>query len=109
MALMASGLNGQRFAFNGYLPIQAKDTSKAIRDYEKESRSKNQTQIFIETPYRNNALMGHLVRHLMPDTQLCLAIDNTGPEEFIQTKRVKEWRQELPDLAKNPAVFLFMA
>lgn len=109
MALMASGLNGQRFAFHGYLPIQAKDTSRAIREYEKESRTKNQTQIFIETPYRNNALLENLVRNLMPDTQLCLAVDITGPGEFILTKRVREWRQQLPELAKNPAVFLFLA
>ncbi|HEU5146638.1 MAG TPA: SAM-dependent methyltransferase [Chryseosolibacter sp.] len=109
LALMASGLNGQRFAFHGYLPIQAKDTSRAIREYEKESRAKNQTQIFIETPYRNNALLANLARNLMPDTQLCIAVDITGPEEFILTKRVDKWRQQLPALPKNPAVFLFLA
>lgn len=109
MAIMASGLNGQRFAFHGYLPIQTKDTSKAIREYEKESRIRNQTQIFIETPYRNNAVLGNLIRNLMPDTQLCLAIDITGPEELILTKPVREWRQQLPELPKNPAVFLFLA
>lgn len=109
LALMASGLNGQRFAFQGYLPIQAKDTSKAIREFEKESRIKNQTQIFIETPYRNNALLANLVRNLMPDTRLCLAVDITGPAEFILTKPVREWRQQLPELSKNPAVFLFLA
>ena len=109
MALMASGLNGQHFAFHGYLPIQAKDTAKAIRDYEKESRLKNQTQIFIETPYRNAALLRNLVQNLAPETRLCLAVDITGPDEFIATKRVGEWRQQLPDLGKVPAVFLFLA
>lgn len=109
MALMASGLNGQRFAFHGYLPVQVQDASKAIREYERESRAKNQTQIFIETPYRNHALFGNLVRSLLPDTQLCLAVDITGPEEFILTKRVKEWRRQLPELGKNPTVFLFLA
>ena len=109
MALMASGLNGQRFAFHGYLPIQVKDASKAIREYEKESRTKNQTQMFIETPYRNNAILGNLVSNLAPDTQLCVAVDITGPGELILTKPVRKWRQQLPELAKNPAVFLFLA
>jgi len=109
MALMASGLNGQHFAFHGYLPIRTKDTAKAIRDYEKESRMKNQTQIFIETPYRNAALLGNLVNNLMPETRLCLAVDITGSDEFIATKSVKEWKQQLPELGKVPAVFLFLA
>ena len=109
MALMASGLNGQHFAFNGYLPIQPKEASKAISQYEKESRLKNQTQIFIETPYRNNNLFGNLVRHLMPETRLCLAADITGPNEFILTRTVKEWRQQSVELRKDPAVFLFLA
>lgn len=109
LALMASGLNGQHFAFHGYLPIQTKDTAKAIREYEKESRLKNQTQIFIETPYRNSALLANLIRNLMPETRLCLAVDITGPEEFIVTKPVKQWRQQPPELGKVPAVFLFLA
>jgi 16S rRNA (cytidine1402-2'-O)-methyltransferase len=109
MALMASGLNGQHFAFNGYLPIQLKEASRAINQYEKESRLKNQTQIFIETPYRNNNLFGNLIRHLMPETRLCLAVDITGPNEFILTRSVKEWRQQSVELKKDPAVFLFLA
>ena len=109
MALMASGLNGQYFAFNGYLPIQSKEASKAISQYEKESRSKNQTQIFIETPYRNNNLLGNLVRNLGAETRLCLAVDITGPNEFILTRTVKEWRQQSVELRKDPAVFLFLA
>ena len=109
LALMASGLNGQHFAFHGYLPIQSKEAAKAIKDLEKESRSKNQTQIFIETPYRNNTLFANLVRNLMPETQLCLAVDVTGDNEFILTQSVQKWRLQSIELPKNPAVFLFLA
>lgn len=109
MALMASGLNGQHFAFHGYLPIQPKEASRAIGQYEKESRTRNQTQIFIETPYRNNNLFGNLIRNLQPETQLCLGVDITGPNEFILTQSVKNWRQQSPVLKKEPAVFLFLA
>ncbi|MEX2235696.1 MAG: SAM-dependent methyltransferase [Cyclobacteriaceae bacterium] len=109
LSLMASGLNGQHFAFHGYLPIQSKEAAKAIKDLEKESRNKNQTQIFIETPYRNNTLFANLVRNLMPETQLCLAVDVTGEQEFILTQSVKKWRLQSMELPKNPAVFLFLA
>ena len=109
MALMASGLNGQHFAFHGYLPIQPKEASRAIGQYEKESGIRNQTQIFIETPYRNNNLFGNLIRNLQPETRLCLAVDITGPNEFILTQAVKKWRQQSPELKKEPAVFLFLA
>ena len=109
LSLMASGLNGQHFAFQGYLPIQSKEAAKAIKDLEKESRIRNQTQIFIETPYRNNTLFANLVRNLMPETQLCLAVDVTGEQEFILTQSVKKWRLQSIDLPKNPAVFLFLA
>lgn len=109
MALMSSGLNGQHFAFHGYLPIQVNEAAKAIREYERESRAKNQTQIFIETPYRNNALFDNLLKNLTSDTRLCVAVDVTGPNEFIGTKPVKEWRQHKLHLGKEPAVFLFIA
>lgn len=109
LALMASGLNGQRFAFHGYLPIQGPDASKAIREMEKESRTKDQTQIFIETPYRNNSLFNHLVKNLAPQTRLCVAVDITGGNESIKTKTVAEWRGGLHELPKFPAVFLFLA
>jgi 16S rRNA (cytidine1402-2'-O)-methyltransferase len=109
LALMASGLNGQQFAFHGYLPIQPKDASKAIRELEKESRTKNQTQIFIETPYRNNNRFSSFVGSLAPDTELCVAVDITGRNEFIQTRSVKDWRLQSIELPKNPAVFLFLA
>jgi len=108
LSLMASGLNGQHFAFHGYLPIQRADSAKAIREFEKQSRQKNQTQIFIETPYRNDTIFSNLLKNLMPETQLCLALDVTGENEFIMTKPVKDWRQEPIELPKRPAVFLFL-
>lgn len=109
LALMASGLTGQNFAFHGYLPIDGKESTEAIRSFEKESRSKRQTQIFIETPYRNNAVAGNLLKALHEDTLLCIAIDITGKDESIITKPVKAWRKDKPELPKSPAVFLFLA
>lgn len=109
LGLMASGLNGQRFAFHGYLPIQRKEAAKAIRDLEKESKSKDQTQIFIETPYRNNQLLANLLQQLAAETRLCVALDVTGGDEFILTQSVKEWRAQSIELPRNPAVFLFLA
>jgi 16S rRNA (cytidine1402-2'-O)-methyltransferase len=106
---MASGLNGQKFAFHGYLPIDSKESQEAIKGLEKESRSKNQTQIFIETPYRNNAIIANLLKALHEDTRLCIAIDITGKEESISTKSIKDWRKHHPNLPKSPAVFLFLA
>ena len=108
LALMASGMNGQRFAFQGYLPIDANESQKAIKGFESESRSKNQTQIFIETPYRNNAVMANLLNTLHPDTLLCVAVDITGQNEFIRTSPVREWRSKAHDWPKQPAVFLFL-
>ncbi len=109
LSLMASGLNGQRFAFQGYLPIRAKERTKAIRELEKESRLQNQTQIFIETPYRNNALFESLLAALTPETRLCVASDVTGAREFILTKTVRQWRAQPQAFPKVPSVFLFLA
>lgn len=109
LALMASGLNGQKFAFHGYLPIEAKETTKAIRELEKESAAHNQTQLFIETPYRNNALLDHLLAALRPTTMLSIAVDLTGASEWVQTQTVKDWKTNKPVLPKTPAVFLFLA
>lgn len=109
LALMASGLTGQNFAFHGYLPIDAKESADAIRSFEKESRTKSQTQIFIETPYRNNTIITNLLKALHEDTVLCIAIDITGKDESIRTKPVKAWKKDKPDLPKSPAVFLFLA
>ena len=109
LALMGSGLNGQRFAFHGYLPIESKESIKAIKELEKESREKNQTQIFIETPYRNNALMQNLVKGLSESTFLCRAVDVTGTSEDIKTLSVKNWRSNVDELPKLPTLFLFLA
>jgi 16S rRNA (cytidine1402-2'-O)-methyltransferase len=109
LALMASGLNGQRFAFHGYLPIQGKEAAKAIKELEKESELKNQTQIFIETPYRNNQLINHFLSNLKGSTLLTIAIDITGENEWIATKTVSGWKKDKPVLGKLPSVFCFLA
>jgi 16S rRNA (cytidine1402-2'-O)-methyltransferase len=109
LALMGSGLNGQNFAFHGYLPIDPKLCGSSIRTFEKESRAKNQTQIFIETPYRNNAIFQTLLKELSPTTLLTIAIDLTGPSEMINTRAINDWRSMQLSLAKTPAVFLFLA
>lgn len=109
LALMASGLNGQRFAFQGYLPIETKDAGKVIRDLEKESRVQKQTQMAIETPYRNRSLFKNLLKNLSETTLLCVAMDVTGKHEFIRTMTVKNWKKEKVELDKLPALFLFLA
>lgn len=109
LALMASGLNGQRFAFHGYLPIDAKECARVIRDMEVESRHKNQTQIFIETPYRNNNLKQLLVTTLKNETLLTIALDVTGKGEKINTFPIKQWKAIDYDMPKSPAVFLFLS
>lgn len=109
LGLMASGLNGQRFAFHGYLPIDQKELSRTIRELERESKVRNQTQIFIETPYRNNNMFRVLVDVLAPTTLLTVGQDITGKDESIKTMRVGVWRQNPQALEKVPAVFLFLA
>ncbi|MEQ8363165.1 MAG: SAM-dependent methyltransferase [Cyclobacteriaceae bacterium] len=109
LALMASGLNGQRFAFNGYLPVEAQEASQSIKKFEGESKTKNQTQIFIETPYRNNALISHLLKSLHDETLLCIAVNITGDLEMIKTQTVKAWKSTEITLPKEPALFLFQA
>jgi 16S rRNA (cytidine1402-2'-O)-methyltransferase len=109
LALMASGLNGQRFAFQGYLPIDGKDRVAAIKELENESKKKNQTQLFIETPYRNQTVFTELVKTLSPSTYLCVAYDVTGSAERVTTKTVSEWRKETLVLEKMPCVFLLLA
>lgn len=109
LALMASGLNGQRFAFHGYLPIEAKEAAKDIRDFEKESRQKTQTQIFIETPYRSNTLFKMLMNTLNDETLLCMAMNITGESEEIKTYPIKKWKTIGKELPKVPSVFLFLA
>lgn len=107
LSLMASGFNGQRFAFHGYLPIEKGPRLQALRNLEKEMLQRDQTQIFMETPYRNNKLLEDLVQTLASGTRLCIAANITSPEhEFIQTKTIAEWKGKLPDIHKQPAVFL---
>lgn len=109
LALMGSGLNGQMFAFNGYLPIEPKELAKAIRDFEKESRLKHQTQIFIETPYRGNSLFQTLISILHDETLLCIASDISGESEEIRTYPIGKWKSMEKEIRKVPAVFLFLA
>jgi len=106
MALMASGLNGQNFAFNGYLPIDNSERKKEIKALEKLSKEKNQSQIFIETPYRNEKMFTDLKSVLSPGTLLCIAIDISLPKEFIKTYTIAHWKRQSPDLHKRPAIFI---
>ena len=106
LALMASGMNGQSFAFNGYLPIDKNDKKQALKNFERLSHDKNQSQLFIETPYRNNKLMEDLVQILQPSTYLCVACDITLPTEYIKTKTINEWKKEKADLHNRPCIFI---
>jgi 16S rRNA (cytidine1402-2'-O)-methyltransferase len=105
LALMGSGMNGQQFHFVGYLPINTPDRVRVIRDLEAESRKKKCTQVFIETPYRNNQLLETIIKSCTNSTLLCLASDLTGINEFLKTKTIEQWRKSLPDLNKKPTVF----
>ena len=106
MAMMSSGMNGQNFAFNGYLPIDKGERKKAIKDLERLSKDKKQSQIFIETPYRNEKMFTDLKATLTPTTQLCIAADITLSSEFIKTLEIKDWKHQKPDLHKRPAIFI---
>jgi 16S rRNA (cytidine1402-2'-O)-methyltransferase len=119
LALMASGLNGQQFKFNGYLPVDTPGRTTAIRNLEADSARLNCTQLFIETPYRNNQLLETLLSTCRPTTRLCIAANLTGPAEFVRTLTVAQWRQLAPpgqsdrpgrpDLNKQPAIFCLLA
>ncbi len=106
LAVMASGFNGQSFAFHGYLPIEQIDRVKTIKYLEQRIYNENQTQLFIETPYRNNKMAEDLLRNCHPQTKLCIAANITCEEEYIKTKTIKEWQGKLPDLSKIPCIFL---
>jgi 16S rRNA (cytidine1402-2'-O)-methyltransferase len=106
LALMASGFNGQSFAFNGYLPIQPAERSKVLRRLETKAFSENQTQIFIETPYRNMKMLEEILLSCQHSTRLCIAADITLNTEFICTKTIREWKKNLPDLNKRPCIFI---
>ncbi|UCE93117.1 MAG: SAM-dependent methyltransferase [Flavobacteriaceae bacterium] len=107
LAMMGSGLNGQNFAFNGYLPIEKVDRKKKIKELERLSKQNNQTQIFIETPYRNQKLFNEFKAALTPSTFLCVAVDLTLSSEYIKTLTIKEWRNESIDLHKRPCIFIY--
>lgn len=106
LAMMGSGMNGQSFAFNGYLPIDKNDKKNALKFFEKTSEERGQSQLFIETPYRNNKLMEDLLAMLQPNTHLCVAADITLDTEYIKTKTVAQWKKEKPDLHNRPAIFI---
>ncbi len=109
LAVMGSGLNGQSFAFNGYLPIDDAQRTKRIKQLELRAQQEHQTQLFIETPYRNRKLFDMLLRTLRPQTRLCIAAGITTEKEWIRTHTVQQWHKEgLPDLGKIPAIFLFL-
>ena len=109
LALMASGMNGQQFEFIGYLPIDITERTKAIREMEIESLKKHSTQIFIETPYRNNQLLETLLKTCKPSTSICIAADLTGTAENVKTKTVADWKNEKTDFHKKPVIFLLLA
>jgi 16S rRNA (cytidine1402-2'-O)-methyltransferase len=109
LALMACGLEGQRFAFCGYLPREDADRKRKIRELEQRSKKEKETEIFIETPYRNDALLGALLESCKPGTKLCVAADLTLAEESIQTKTIADWRRAKAVIGRRPAVFLLLS
>jgi len=108
LALMASGFNGQHFSFHGYLPIDNLERIKKLKQLEEESSRRQCTQVFIETPYRNNKMLETILEHCHPDTHLCIASEITSPHEFIKTKKIRSWKNEKIDLHKKPVIFLLM-
>jgi len=109
LALMASGMNGQCFQFNGYLPIDTAERKKKIKELETDSYKRNCTQLFIETPYRNNALLNDLLQACKQETKLCIAVDITASNESVQTKTIQEWKKQPVDIHKRLAIFLLHA
>ena len=106
LAMMASGMNGQSFTFHGYLPIEKGEKKASLKVLERISQERNQSQIFIETPYRNNKMLEDLLILLNPETHLCIAADITLSTEYIKTKKAKEWKKETVDLHNRPAIFI---
>ncbi len=109
LALMASGLNGQRFSFHGYLPKDEPALAAKLKDLESRSRVGRETQIFIETPYRNDRLLGTLIARCAPSTRLCVASDITGDGEAIATRSIADWKKRTPEIGRKPSVFLILA
>jgi 16S rRNA (cytidine1402-2'-O)-methyltransferase len=106
LALMASGFNGQSFTFHGYLPIDKVQRSKRIKELEMQAERFSQTQLFIETPFRNDSLLAEVLKTCKPTTRLCIACNLTAADELVQTKPISEWKKQLPDLHKKPTIFL---
>jgi len=109
LAVMASGLNGQQFQFNGYLPIEGPEKIKMLKQLENESLKKKCTQVFIETPYRNNQLLETILKVCQPSTLLSIAADLTSASEWIRTNKISDWKKQIPDLHKRPVVFCLLA
>ncbi|MBP6687443.1 MAG: SAM-dependent methyltransferase [Lacibacter sp.] len=108
LALMASGMNGQQFSFVGYLPIEEPQRKRKLNQLEELSAKFQSTQVFIETPYRNNQLIETILKTCKPQTRICIAANITAQNEFIQTKTVAEWKKQVPDLHKQPVIFCLM-
>jgi 16S rRNA (cytidine1402-2'-O)-methyltransferase len=106
LALMASGFNGQSFTFHGYLPIDKVQRSKRIKELESQAEKFSQTQLFIETPFRNDSLLAEILKTCKPTTRLCIACNLTATDELVQTKPISEWKKQQPDLHKKPTIFL---
>jgi 16S rRNA (cytidine1402-2'-O)-methyltransferase len=109
LALAASGLSGEKFSFEGYLPVKVPDLVKAVRKLEQQSRLENQSRIFIETPYRSAKIFETILNVCSPDTLVCVACNITAQDEFIKTKRVGEWKTNIPKLDKKPCIFILQA
>jgi len=109
LALTASGMNGQNFAFSGYLPIKEPDRSRKIKMLETRSANENQSQVFMETPYRNQKLLDEIFSVCSNNTRLCIAADITTKNEFIRTKTIGEWKQQIPNINKIPSIFILQA
>lgn len=108
LALMASGFNGQSFTFHGYLPIDKVQRSQKIKELENLSEKNKQTQLFIETPFRNNPMLEEILKTCHPNTRLCIACNLTAEDEMVQTKSIANWKKQVPDLHKKPVIFLLM-
>ena len=108
LALMASGFNGQSFTFHGYLPIDKVQRSQKIKELENLSEKNKQTQLFIETPFRNNPMLEEILKTCHPNTRLCIACNLTAEDEMVQTKSITDWKKQMPDLHKKPVIFLLM-
>ena len=109
LALMASGMNGQHFQFHGYMPIETAERGRRLKELEFFSKKENSAQIFMETPYRNMSLLDSIIKNCQSQTRLCIAANLTGKSEYIQTKTLGDWKKALPDLNRQPAIFILQA